>query len=130
LAEEGRETAFARQSRLRDRLIEGILATVAGSRLTGHPIRRLCHHASFAFEGVEGESVVVNLDLAGIAASSGAACAEGEPEPSFVLTALGLPAEWSLGALRLTLGRSNDEGDVSRVLDALPPIIARLRSIE
>ncbi len=128
LAEEQRGTVCARQAELRDRLIEGVLARVPGSRLTGHRASRLCHHASFAFEGVEGESIVVDLDLAGIAASSGAACAEGEPEPSFVLTALGLSPEWSLGALRLTLGRSNDEHDISRVLDALPAIISRLRS--
>ena len=128
LAEEEREASCARLTGMRDRLVQGILARVPMSLLTGHPTARLCHHASFAFEGVEGESVVVDLDLAGIAASSGAACAEGEPEPSFVLGALGLPPEWSLGALRLTLGRSNTENDVSQVLDALPPIISHLRS--
>ena len=128
LAEEEREASCARLTGMRDRLVQGILARVPMSLLTGHPTARLCHHASFAFEGVEGESVVVDLDLAGIAASSGAACAEGEPEPSFVLGALGLPPEWSLGALRLTLGRSNTEDDVFQVLDALPPIISHLRS--
>ena len=102
--------------------------SVPESRLTGHPTRRLCHHASFAFEGIEGESVVVDLDLAGFAASSGAACAEGEPEPSFVLEALGLAPEWSLGALRLTLGRANDETDVSRLVDVLPAIVSRIRA--
>ncbi len=127
LAEEERVAECARLRRLRDRLIEGVLALIPDSRLTGHPIHRLAHHASFAFRGVEGESVVLSLDLAGIAASSGAACAEGEPEPSSVLTAIGLPPDWSIGSLRLTLGRSNDEADVARVLEVLPGIVERLR---
>lgn len=130
LAEDERQAGCARLRKLRDCLIEGILISVPGSRLTGHRTERLCHHASFAFRGVEGESVVVNLDLAGIAASSGAACEEGEPEPSFVLAALGLAPEWSLGALRLTLGRSNDDRDVARVVDVLPGIVAHLRANE
>jgi cysteine desulfurase len=71
---------------------------------------------------------VLELDLEGIAVSSGAACAEGEPEPSFVLEAMGLPPDWSIGSLRLTLGRSNDEADVERVLEVLPGIIQRLRT--
>jgi cysteine desulfurase len=116
--------------RLRDQLIEGVLAAVPGSRLTGHPTQRLCHHASFAFCGVEGESVVVNLDLEGIAVSSGAACNEGEPAPSFVLEAMGLSPEWAIGGLRVTLGRSNDESDVVCLLHALPPIVECLRAGE
>jgi len=128
LVEEDRPAETARLRRLRDRLIEGVLASIPESRLTGHPTQRLCHHASFAFRGVEGESVVLNLDLEGVAASSGAACAEGEPEPSFVLAAMGLPPEWGLGSLRLTLGRANGEADVAYVLDVLPDIVARLRA--
>ena len=112
---------------LRDRLIEGVLERIPDSRLTGHPEHRLSHHASFVFRGVEGESIVQALDMEGIAASSGAACAEGEPEPSPVLKALGLPPEWGVGSLRLTLGRANDDADVARVLDVLPGIINRLR---
>jgi cysteine desulfurase len=88
----------------------------------------LPHHASFAFRGIEGQAAVLELDLEGIAVSSGAACAEGEPEPSFVLEAMGLPPDWSIGSLRLTLGRSNDEADVERVLEVLPGIIQRLRT--
>ena len=130
LAEEARSVEGARLCRLRDQLIEGVLASIPESRLTGHPKQRLCHHASFAFRGVEGESVVVHLDLEGIAASSGAACAEGEAEPSFVLTAMGLPAAWSMGSLRLTLGRANEEADVERVLDVLPGIVEGLRANE
>jgi cysteine desulfurase len=128
LAEEERATETARLCRLRDRLIAEVLERIPGSRLTGHPAQRLAHHASFAFQRVEGESVVLNLDLAGIAASSGAACAEGEPEPSFVLVALGLTPEWSIGGLRLSLGHANDEADVARILEVLPGIVRRLRA--
>ena len=127
LAEERRLGKDAGLHALRDRLIEGILERVPDSRLTGHPIHRLSHHASFVFLGIEGESIVQALDLEGIAASSGAACAEGEPEPSFVLKALGLEPAWGIGSLRLTLGRANDEAGVDRVLDILPEIIQRLR---
>ncbi len=127
LAEEMREEENVRLQSLRDRLIEGVLENVPDARLTGHPTERLAHHASFALRGVEGASVVVSLDLEGIAASSGAACAEGEPEPSAVLTAMGLPPEWAIGALRLTLGRANTEEDVDTVLEVLPRIIAHLR---
>jgi cysteine desulfurase len=128
LVEEGRVSEAARLRHLRDRLIEGVLASVPDSRLTGHPKCRLPHHASFAFRGVEGQAAVLELDLQGIAVSSGAACAEGESEPSFVLEAMGLPPDWSLGSLRLTLGRSNDEADVGRVLEVLPGVVARLRA--
>jgi cysteine desulfurase len=127
LAEAERVTAYKRLRRLRERLIEGILASIPDSRLTGHPRFRLPHHASFVFLGVEGESIIQALDMVGIAASSGAACAEGEPEPSFVLQAMGIEAAWGVGSLRLTLGRSNDEGDVDRVLEVLPGIVKRLR---
>jgi len=128
LAEEERVAECARLRHLRDRLIEGVLAGVPESRLTGHPTHRLANHASFAFRGIEGESLVLSLDLAGIAASSGAACAAGDPVPSFVLMAMGLPPEWGLGSLRLTLGRANDESDVARVLEVLPGILERLRT--
>ncbi|MBN1810699.1 MAG: cysteine desulfurase [Anaerolineae bacterium] len=128
LVEEGRVSEAARLRCLRDRLIEGVLASIPDSRLTGHPKHRLPHHASFAFHGVEGQAVVLDLDLEGIAASSGAACAEGESEPSFVLEAMGLPPDRSIGSLRLTLGHSNDEADVERVLGVLPGIVERLRA--
>ena len=126
LAEEARRKGSELRS-LRDRLIEGVLQNVPHSRLTGHPELRLAHHASFVFFGVEGESIVQALDMEGIAASSGAACAEGEPEPSPVLTALGLEPSWGIGSLRLTLGRSSDQTDVDRLLHVLPGIISRLR---
>jgi cysteine desulfurase len=128
LVEEERVSEMTRLRLLRERLIEGVLGSIPDSRLTGHPKHRLPHHASFAFRGVEGQAMVLELDLAGIAVSSGAACAEGEPEPSFVLEAMGLSAEWSIGSLRLTLGRSNTKADVDRVLAVLPGIVERLRA--
>jgi len=127
LAEAAREEETARLARLRDRLIEGVLSAVPDVQLTGHPTRRLCHLASFAIRGVEGASVVIGLDLEGIAASSGAACSEGEARPSPVLEAMGLPPEWAVGALRLSLGRYNTEEDVEAVLEVLPRVVARLR---
>ncbi|MFN3763451.1 MAG: cysteine desulfurase family protein, partial [Anaerolineae bacterium] len=127
LAEAAREEETARLARLRDRLIAGVLSAVPDVRLTGHPTRRLPHLASFAIRGVEGASVVAGLDLEGIAASSGAACAEGEARPSPVLEAMGLAPEWAVGALRLSLGRYNTDEDVEAVLEVLPQVVARLR---
>lgn len=127
LAEERRVEEYVRLRSLRDALIEGVLARVPDSQLTGHPKYRLAHHASFVFRGVEGESIVQALDMESIAASSGAACAEGEVEPSFVLAAMGFAPEWGIGSLRLTLGRSNEESDVTRVLEVLPGTVGRLR---
>ncbi len=128
LAEAERRDEYLRLRTLRDRLIEGIQARIPEGRLTGHPQHRLPHHASFVFHGVEGESIVLGLDMEGIAASSGAACAEGELEPSPVLGALGVGPAWGVGSLRLTLGRWNEEQDVERVLDVLPGIIQQLRN--
>ena len=113
---------------LRDRLIEGIL-TVPKSRLTGHPTERLPNNASFCFEGIEGESILLKLDLLGIAASTGSACTSGSVDPSHVLIAMGLPAEWSRGSLRLTLGKANTQADVEAVISVLPGIIEKLRSL-
>ncbi|MBN1955676.1 MAG: cysteine desulfurase [Anaerolineae bacterium] len=126
LAEQERREETARLRRLRDRFISGVLDAVPNSRLTGHPRQRLCHHASFAFRDVEGAWVVINLDLAGIAASSGAACSEGDPEPSFVLEAMGFSPDWGIGAVRFSLGRSTTEDDVDAVLGVLPGIIEQL----
>ncbi|GCE17053.1 cysteine desulfurase NifS [Dictyobacter kobayashii] len=113
---------------LRDRLIEGVLQ-IPRSRLTGHPTERLPNSASFAFEGVEGESILLNLDLLGVAASTGSACTSGSVDPSHVLVAMGFPPEWSHGSLRLTLGKRNTEDEIETVLTALPGIIERLRGL-
>ncbi|GCE12035.1 cysteine desulfurase NifS [Tengunoibacter tsumagoiensis] len=122
------EQATPRIEGLRDRLIEGILQ-IPRSRLTGHPTLRLPNNASFCFEGVEGESILLNLDLLGIAASSGSACTSGSVEPSHVLVAMGLPPEWSHGSLRLTVGKENTDEDIEKVLAVLPDVIKRLRGL-
>ncbi len=128
LAYEDLPTVTPRVQALRDRLIAGIL-TIPGTRLTGHPSERLPNSASFCFEGVEGESILLNLDLLGIAASSGSACTSGSVEPSHVLIAMGLSPEWSHGSLRLTLGKASTEDDVERVIAVLPNIIKKLRGL-
>lgn len=128
LAYEGLEQETAHLSALRDRLIEGILQ-IPRSRLTGHPDERLANNASFCFEGVEGESILLNLDLLGIAASSGSACTSGSVEPSHVLVALGLPVEWSHGSLRLTVGRGTTMADVEKVVSVLPGMVEKLRGL-
>jgi cysteine desulfurase len=113
---------------LRDRLIEGLL-TIPGSFLTGHPSQRLPNNASFCFEGVEGESILLNLDLLGVAASTGSACTSGSVDPSHVLLAMGLPPEIAHGSLRLTLGRGNSEADVDAMLTSVPGIVEKLRAL-
>jgi cysteine desulfurase len=128
LAHEELAEVTPRLQALRDRLIAGIL-TIPGSRLTGHPTDRLPNNASFCFEGVEGESILLNLDLLGVAASTGSACTSGSVDPSHVLVAMGFPPEWSHGSLRLTLGKENTEADIETVISALPGIIEKLRSL-
>lgn len=112
---------------LRDRLIAGVLS-IPGSELSGHPDQRLVNNASFVFEGIEGESILLSLDLLGIAASTGSACTSGSVEPSHVLQALGFPAEKAHGSLRLTLGKENTQEEVETLLAALPGILAKLRA--
>lgn len=128
LAYEEMPTVMPRLMALRDRLIQGVLQ-IPQSRLTGHPTERLPNNASFCFEGIEGESILLSLDMLGIAASSGSACTSGSVEPSHVLVAMGLPLEWARGSLRLTLGKENTEDDIETVLSALPGIIAKLRGL-
>jgi cysteine desulfurase len=113
---------------LRDHLIAGVL-TIPGSQLTGHPTERLPNNASFVFEGVEGESILLSLDLLGVAASTGSACTSGSVDPSHVLLAMGFPVELAHGGLRLTLGKDNTEEDVESILSALPGIIEKLRGL-
>lgn len=129
LARAEREQEATRLAALRDQLIQGILGAIPGAKLTGHPEKRLPNSASFAFDGVEGESLLLNLDLLGVAASSGSACTTGSVEPSHVLVALGATTGEARGHLRLTLGHSNTEADVAFVLKQLPGIVERLRSL-
>ena len=128
LAQEELPQVTPRITALRDHVIAGML-TIPRTRLTGHPTERLPNNASFCFEGVEGESILLNLDLLGIAASTGSACTSGSVDPSHVLVAMGLPLEWSRGSLRLTLGKENTDADVDVLLAALPGIIEKLRSL-
>ncbi|MDQ6661904.1 MAG: cysteine desulfurase NifS [Chloroflexota bacterium] len=113
---------------LRNRLIEGLL-TIPGSCLTGHLTHRLPNNASFCFEGVEGESILLNLDLLGVAASTGSACTSGSVDPSHVLIAMGLPPELVRGSLRLTVGKGNTEEDIEAVIAAVPGIVEKLRKL-
>ena len=127
LAQDRRADEATRVSALRDRLVAGVLVRVPDARLTGHPVDRLPNSASFAVRGVEGESLLLALDLEGICVSTGSACTTGEAEPSFVLTAMGLPNEWAVGSLRMTLGRLTQPEDIDTVLGVLPRVVERLR---
>lgn len=111
------------------RLREGVLERVPATVLNGHPTRRLPNNVNVSILGVQAESVLLNLDLRGVAASSGSACAAGSLETSHVLRAMGVPAERAEGALRLTLGRGNTEDDVDAVLEILPPLVEKLRGL-
>ena len=108
---------------LRDTIIETVLDEIPTAKLTGHPRQRLPNHASFVFEGVDGNNLLMMLDLAGFACSSGSACKTGNPEPSEVLAALGLPRHWSLGSLRVTLGKDTTREEVDTFLDVLPDLL-------
>ena len=114
---------------LRDRLVEGVLSSIWDCELTGHPTQRLPNNASFVFKYVEGEAIVLNLDLLGIAASSGSACSTGSMEASHVLAAMGIRPEVAHGSLRLTLGIDNRDEDIDYVLEALPGVAAKLRAM-
>jgi len=118
-----------RLSHLRDRLITGLVERIEHIRLNGHPTRRLPNNVNVSVDFVEGESMMLNLDLEGICASTGSACSSASLEPSHVLLALGLPPEQAHGSLRFTLGRENTEEDIERVLEVLPRIVAKLRAM-
>ncbi len=128
LAHESRESENERVGQLRDRLVAGVLQRIPDVRLTGHPKERLPNSASFVFKGVDGESILLALDLEGICVSTGSACTTGETEPSFVLKAMGLPREWAIGSVRMTLGHATTEADIDYVLSVLPQVVERLRT--
>ena len=114
---------------LRDQLIKGLQEKIGHIRLNGHPLRRLPNNINVSIDFVEGESVLLNLDLEGICASTGSACSSSALEPSHVLLAIGLPPEQAHSSLRLTLGKWTSEEDISRVLEVLPRVVARLRAM-
>ncbi len=118
----------AKLAQLRDRLIKGILE-IKESYLNGHPTKRLPNNANLRFSYIEGESMILNLDMKGVAASTGSACSSTSLEPSHVLLAVGLKPEEAHGSLRLTLGRGNTQEDVDYVVSVLPEIVNKLRMI-
>jgi len=119
----------ARIKDLRDELYEGISERISGFKLNGHHEKRLSNTLNLSFEGVEGESLVMNLDLEGIAVSTGSACSEGNVEPSHVLLAMGLSKEQAVSSVRFSLGRFTEKEDINRVIDVLPGIVERIREI-
>lgn len=118
-----------RLKEFRENIISSILGNIDRTHLTGHPEKRLPNHASFRFDYVEGESIILNLDMDGIQASTGSACSSKTLEPSHTLIALGLTHEEAHGSLVLTLGRWNDESDVEKIIEVLPGTIDRLRKL-
>ncbi|MBI2724197.1 MAG: cysteine desulfurase [Chloroflexi bacterium] len=131
LAADEREARNATVIAMRDRLLAEVPARIPGTIITGPPAGdgRLPGSASFAFEGVEGEAVLLQLDLDGIAASSGSACTTASLEPSHVLVAMGVAEAYLRGSLRLTLGHENTMADVERLLAVLPPAVERIRAL-
>lgn len=129
IAKNDMETNIARISELRDRIISEVMVKIPHTKLNGHPTQRLPGNANFSFHYIEGESLLLNLDLKGIAASSGSACTSGSLDPSHVLLAMGLSHEVAHGSLRLTLGRGNTTEEVDYLLEVLPEIVQRLRDM-
>ena len=129
LAASEREWLSKHTMKLRDRLIQGISQQVDHAHLNGHPAARLPNNVNFCFEHVEGEPVLLGLDFAGIAASSGSACTSASLEPSHVLVAIGRTAELAQSSLRLSLGRDNTEKEVTQVLETLPDIVRKFRAM-
>jgi len=114
---------------LRAQLVKGLLERIDHVRLNGHPVMRLPNNANVSIDYVEGESMVLNLDLEGICVSTGSACSSSSLEPSHVLLAMGLSHEQAHGSLRFTLGKWTTEEEMGRVLEVLPRIVARLRAM-
>ncbi|MDR1689044.1 MAG: cysteine desulfurase NifS [Clostridiales bacterium] len=119
----------AKAEKLRDKLINGILTEIPHARLNGSAKSRLPGNVNISFEFIEGESLLLLLDMKGIAASSGSACTSGSLDPSHVLMATGLKHEMAHGSLRLTIGKYNTEEEIDKVLEELPPIVKRLRDM-
>ena len=119
----------ARIAHLRDALEQGLMARIPNVILNGHPTRRLPSHANLSVSFVEGESMMMGLDLAGVAVSTGSACSSGSLEPSHVLTAMGCDAGRAHASLRLSVGYDNTEEDVARALETMPAVVERLRKM-
>ena len=115
--------------RMRDRIINEIIENIPYVRLNGHPTERLPGNVNLSFEYIEGESLLLSLDLKGIAASSGSACTSGSLDPSHVLLAIGLTHEIAHGSLRITLGYENTDDEIDYLFSVLPEIVTRLRNM-
>ncbi|QXM05969.1 cysteine desulfurase NifS [Crassaminicella indica] len=129
LAMENMDTHIKHLKMLREKLIKGIMENIGYVRLNGHPEKRLPGNVNMVFEFIEGESLLLSLDMVGIAGSSGSACTSGSLDPSHVLMAIGLPHEIAHGSLRLTVGDFTTEEDIDYVLEQLPKIVDRLRQM-
>ncbi len=129
LAQEEHDSRNTRSLAMRNRIVGHILEEIPDAILTGHPTERLPNHASFAFKGVDGNNLLMLLDVEGFACSSGSACKTGNPEPSDVLTALGLSPEWALGSLRVTVGKDTTPAEVDKFLEVLPSLVNRVREL-
>jgi cysteine desulfurase len=129
LAEASLAEEAARLTAMRDRFIRGVFDRLDGVRLNGHSTRRLPNNINISLTSVEGEGMILSLDMLGIACSTGSACSSSSVETSHVLTAIGLPKEFSHGSLRFSLGRYTRESDIDTVLETLPQVVGRLRSL-
>ena len=129
LAKQEMNEEAERLTHLRDQLIQGLLERIDHSRLNGHTLKRLPNNVNISVDFVEGESMLLNLDLEGICASTGSACSSSSLEPSHVLLAIGLSHEQAHGSLRFSLGKWTNEEEIKQVLDILPKIVAKLRAM-
>ena len=123
------EERTAKEKELRDYLIDRVLKEVPYTRLNGHRTNRLPNNANFSFQFVEGESLLIMLDMDGICGSSGSACTSGSLDPSHVLLAIGLPHEIAHGSLRLTLSAETTKEDIDFVVESIKKIVTKLRSM-
>jgi len=119
LAHTEREERLAHVTKLRQMLVDGISSRIPQAHLTGHPEHRLPSHASFLFDNMDANKLLIHMDMKGVAASSASACKTGNPEPSSVLLALGYPREDAFGSLRLTVSHSTTEADIEYAIDVI-----------
>ncbi|PJE76438.1 cysteine desulfurase NifS [Candidatus Uhrbacteria bacterium CG10_big_fil_rev_8_21_14_0_10_48_16] len=129
LAQANREEESVRLAKLRDAFIEGIQSRISKTRLNGHPTKRLPNNVNISIMDIEGEAMILYLDAEGVYASTGSACTSASLDPSHVILALGLPYEVAHGSIRFSLGASTTEEDLAYVLEVLPPLVEKLRSI-
>ena len=123
------DTKIEKMTKLRDKLIHGILQAIPYTKLNGHPTMRLANNSNIGVQYVEGESLLLLLDMNGIAGSSGSACTSGSLDPSHVLLAIGIPHEKAHGSIRFTLGSQNTEEEIDKVIEVMPGIVQRMRDM-